>query len=253
MILIAEDDRDMSSVISTFLSSRGFATVVAFDATQAVMLAMRTPPSAIVLDINLPGGSGLNVLRRVKQSAKTSQVPVVVLTATTDPTLPQTAAQLGADAFLSKPPDLRKLERTLRRLLGLGEDDAEALGEGAVGERADDLEEAIAGARVRLMADFPLLVLDLGAAVATLDRSARALKPTAPEPDLIARLHNVAGRAGTLGFGTLGVLASQLERQLVALEPGTADRTALMSTLREMCGAFAADVTAMPRAPRSVA
>ena len=83
-ILIADDDRVLVHWLSSHLRVRGFNVTVAFDAMQAGMVAVRTPPAAIILDINMPGGTGFEVLRRLKTSAKTNQVPVVVLSGSID-------------------------------------------------------------------------------------------------------------------------------------------------------------------------
>ena len=105
-ILVADDDRIVSHLISSLLRDRGHDVLQAFDAMQAVMFSSRAPiPDALVLDINMPGGTGLDVLRRIKASAKTAHVRVVVLSATLDPKMEEQVKQLGAGAFLKKPVD----------------------------------------------------------------------------------------------------------------------------------------------------
>ena len=79
--------------------------IPAFDAMQAVMNAMRQPLDLVLLDINMPGGTGMEVLKRLKNSSKTRRIPVVVITGSTDATLPAQANALGAVQFLTKPVD----------------------------------------------------------------------------------------------------------------------------------------------------
>ena len=117
-ILIAEDDRVTVNILSSVLKKAGYDTLIAHDAMQAVMMAMRKPPDAILLDIGMPGGTGLQVLQRLKASTKTSMIPVIVLTGSTEPDLPDRVRALGADEFLSKPVDPATLLSTLQRLLG---------------------------------------------------------------------------------------------------------------------------------------
>jgi DNA-binding response OmpR family regulator len=112
-ILIAEDDRVTAQLLSTRLNQAGHQTVVAFDTMQAMMTCMRSRPDALILDVQMPGGSGLQVLHRLKASRKTAMLPVIVLTAHAEHE--QAAMEAGADAFLMKPPDLDRLEEILDR------------------------------------------------------------------------------------------------------------------------------------------
>lgn len=118
-LLVADDDPLITQVIRTVLRGKGWEVEVASDAMQAVMFAMRSPPDAVVLDINMPGGTGLTALQRLKASAKTRFIPVLVLSATSDASAPDTVRAMGADEFLPKPVDLDELDRALRRLLQL--------------------------------------------------------------------------------------------------------------------------------------
>jgi len=78
-LLIADDDRALSLLLSTRLRAKGWTVDVAHDAMQALMFAMRSSPDAIMLDIAMPGGTGIDALKKLKMSAKTTQIPVVVL------------------------------------------------------------------------------------------------------------------------------------------------------------------------------
>ena len=117
-ILIADDDRVTLQVLGTYLRGRGYQIIPAADSMQAVMYSMKTPLTAIFLDINMPGGTGLDVLKKLKTSMKTSNVPVIVITGSDDPDLPRKVRELGADEFLPEPVDLPKVNEVLKRLLG---------------------------------------------------------------------------------------------------------------------------------------
>jgi putative two-component system response regulator len=68
------------------------------------MFAMRSPaPALIILDISMPGGTGVEALRKLKRSAKTSMIPVVVLSGSTDAGMPAQVKALGAVDYLPKP------------------------------------------------------------------------------------------------------------------------------------------------------
>ena len=119
IVLIAEDDRVFSHMLMRQLKSRGVDSTVAYDAMQAIMMASRTVPAAILLDVNLPGGTGLEVLKRLKHSSKTCMIPIIVISASEDPNLRYTVKNLGADDFLAKPIDFDKLFSVLSQLIDL--------------------------------------------------------------------------------------------------------------------------------------
>ncbi|HEX8363026.1 MAG TPA: response regulator [Longimicrobium sp.] len=118
-ILVADDDPLIVQLLRTGLRAQGWNVLVAADAMQVGMFAMSQSPDAILLDINMPGGTGVAALKRLKQSVKTSQIPVVVLSGTTDPQIPDTVRAMGAEAFLPKPVDLDEVIRLLCELLGV--------------------------------------------------------------------------------------------------------------------------------------
>jgi DNA-binding response OmpR family regulator len=117
-ILVADDDRVLVHMLCARLRSRGFEAVPAFDAMQAWMVAQRQPIDAIVLDIQMPGGTGIEVLRKLKSFSRTCMTPVIVLSGSIDPQDVQVVKNLGADEYLPKPPDVDLLCETLSRLVG---------------------------------------------------------------------------------------------------------------------------------------
>ena len=105
-ILIADDDKVIAQLASAVVREMGHTAIHAYDAMQTVMFAVKSPtPDAIILDINMPGGTGLEALRKLKASAKTQHIPVIVLSGSIDQSLPRKVKELGADAFLAKPID----------------------------------------------------------------------------------------------------------------------------------------------------
>jgi DNA-binding response OmpR family regulator len=116
-ILIADDDRVLTQVLSVRLKQAGYSVVVVYDAMQATIAAIRNPPDAILLDMKMPGGTGLLVLRRLKNSITTKQIPIIVISAGIDSETVTTVKSLGAHEFLAKPPDFERLESILKSLL----------------------------------------------------------------------------------------------------------------------------------------
>jgi CheY-like chemotaxis protein len=130
ILLVVEDDQAFAGIVRDLAREAGFQCLVAGTAEEALDLAKRFKPSAIVLDIGLPDGSGLAVLDRLKRDDATRHIPIHVVSAS-DHT--QTALSLGAVGYLVKPvkrEDLAaalqtleaQLTRTVRRVL-IVEDD----------------------------------------------------------------------------------------------------------------------------------
>jgi len=118
-VLLADDDRIVVTLVAKLLRDKGHEVVPVFDAMQAVMFALRTPqPDLVILDINMPGGSGIEALKRLRASLKTALVPVLVLSGTIDPNMPELVKSLGADGFLRKPVDPAALSEALARFGG---------------------------------------------------------------------------------------------------------------------------------------
>ncbi len=103
-VLVAEDDRAMSQLLCAMLQSAGHRAMPAFDGASAMMAAMRVPPpDLIVLDLQMPAGDGPTTLKKLKASAKTSLIPVLVVTGSKDPNARDSVRTLGAAAYLEKP------------------------------------------------------------------------------------------------------------------------------------------------------
>ncbi len=118
-VLLADDDKVQSLQLSAQLRQRGYAVVVAYDATSTVMSAIKCPPDAVVLDVQMPGGTGRAVLQRLKSSTKTMQVPVIVLSGLTDPRTVDEIRALGAADYLAKPADVERVDAALRQVLSM--------------------------------------------------------------------------------------------------------------------------------------
>ena len=104
-ILIADDSRVYVQLISGWVKDRGFDVVVASDAIQALVMATNGQPDAVILDISMPGGSGIDVLKKLKLSSKTKDIPVLVVSGNAGAKMRDLAKRLGAADLLEKPPD----------------------------------------------------------------------------------------------------------------------------------------------------
>ena len=118
-ILVADDDRTLSHLMCTLLRDRGYGVIPVYDSMQTLMVAMRQPqPDLILLDIHMPAGTGVQALGKLKSSARTSQIPVIVITGSIEPDIQQRVESLGAVGFLYKPIDPEEFLTMVRRALG---------------------------------------------------------------------------------------------------------------------------------------
>jgi CheY-like chemotaxis protein len=116
-VLVADDDKVWVELLRHKLRERGFEVVTAYDCIQTLMVAMKSDVDAIVLDVQMPGGTGEATLLRLRSSTRTGAVPVVVVSALSDEQLPERLKALGADAFLRKPVDADEVCKTLCEVL----------------------------------------------------------------------------------------------------------------------------------------
>jgi len=116
-ILIIEDEPDISKVLNKRLSEAGFDVAVAADAYQGVELAHREKPDLIILDLMLPAGGGISVLKNLKYSAHVSSIPIVVLTGMKDEENKKKILEEGVRAYMEKPYNPDELIATIRNIL----------------------------------------------------------------------------------------------------------------------------------------
>jgi two-component system KDP operon response regulator KdpE len=107
-ILIVDDDQDLLVGLGIRLRAAGYQIAVAPDAGAAVRAVAECRPDLILLDLGLPGGDGLWMLRRFKNSPITQSIPVIVITAH-DTARESKVMEEGASAFLQKPVDNSEL------------------------------------------------------------------------------------------------------------------------------------------------
>ena len=117
-ILIVDDNADTRLILSARLKTNHYHTVFAADALQAMSVALKEKPDAILLDLGLPGGNGLVVLQRLRTNTALSGTPVIIVTAE-DPLVAEARAiEAGAVAFLQKPVDQDKLIAAVQQAVG---------------------------------------------------------------------------------------------------------------------------------------
>ncbi|MEK9165722.1 MAG: response regulator [Patescibacteria group bacterium] len=101
-ILIVEDEQNLLKLLEITFKSNGYKVIKAINGAEAYLLALKELPNLILMDILLPGESGLEVLKRLKEEEKTKDIPVVMLTNFSEPQTIDQAKRLGARDYLIK-------------------------------------------------------------------------------------------------------------------------------------------------------
>ncbi|HZL66298.1 MAG TPA: response regulator transcription factor, partial [Candidatus Limnocylindrales bacterium] len=116
-IFAVEDDADISRLVSHHLEAAGYG-VRTFAATAGVIAeAEKQAPALFLLDIMVPGGDGLELCRRIRQSSALAMIPVIFLTAKTSESDRVMGLELGADDYVPKPFSPRELVARVRAVL----------------------------------------------------------------------------------------------------------------------------------------
>ena len=119
-ILIVEDDADIAESLRYNLERDGLKTRMAETGEKALLAALDTqagPPSLIILDLMLPGMSGMDLCRRLRREPQTRRTPIIMLTARVSEAERVAGLDLGADDYITKPFSVRELLARVRAVL----------------------------------------------------------------------------------------------------------------------------------------
>jgi two-component system response regulator AtoC len=114
-ILIVDDDRSIRELLSMHLEERGFGVDSASNGAEGFRCAEESPPAAIVLDMRLPDGSGIDLIPELKKRA--AEAPVLMITAHHDMSTTILAMKAGAFDYIHKPIDIQVFDAALDRAL----------------------------------------------------------------------------------------------------------------------------------------
>ncbi len=113
-VLLAEDDTDMLDVTAYALRKHGYQVTGVTDGTAAVERFRKDEPDLVLLDVNLPGMSGMDVCREIRRMSST---PIIMVTAMGDEAHIVEGFECGADDYVNKPVSYRELAMRMRALL----------------------------------------------------------------------------------------------------------------------------------------
>lgn len=116
-ILVAEDNAEQRALYVAVLGSAGYRVVEAADGTEAVDVTRRERPGLVLMDVTMPGTSGWNAVRTLKQDPDTRGIPIIVVTGLANAWDRDASMASGCDEYLAKPvPPLRLLEEVRKFL-----------------------------------------------------------------------------------------------------------------------------------------
>lgn len=118
-ILVIEDDPLNRKLFNDVLNLSGFETILSVDGLDAMALAEQHMPDAIIMDMQLPYKSGLDITRTLKETPHLANIPVIAVTGFTASAHRKTCMDSGCDGYLIKPLQIWDLTEIVCRLIGI--------------------------------------------------------------------------------------------------------------------------------------
>ena len=142
-ILVVEDDRDIADLIRHYLEKAGHSVELLDSGSEAVLRAREDAPDLLILDLMLPGMSGLEVCRSLREDRETARLPIIMVTARAQEGDRVLGLESGADDYVTKPFSTRELVARVAALLRRAAPTAEAGGTLRYGALAMDLDRHV--------------------------------------------------------------------------------------------------------------
>ena len=117
LILIVEDNDKNLKLVRDILQVKGYATIEAGNAEDGIVLARARKPDLILMDIQLPGMSGIDAIGVLRADPATAAIPVAAVTASVMPQDRNKITEAGFDAYVGKPINLKEFLDTVRNML----------------------------------------------------------------------------------------------------------------------------------------
>jgi DNA-binding response OmpR family regulator len=116
-VLAVDDNIDTILILSAVLEREGYEVITAKDGIEAVEKTERDLPAIVLLDLMMPKMNGFEVCRAIRGNSKTNHIPILMLTAKTDPFSREQGLALGANEYLTKPLNPKEILTKIRNLL----------------------------------------------------------------------------------------------------------------------------------------
>ena len=119
LILVIDDDVSLTSMLEHMLKIKGYQVAQAHDGKSGLQAVKKQKPNLILLDVNMPGMNGMELLHKLKTETQTMKTPIIMLTASNDPNCMSESMGDLADKFISKPFDMHYLMSEIEKTLAL--------------------------------------------------------------------------------------------------------------------------------------
>jgi CheY-like chemotaxis protein len=116
-ILIVEDNPNCRQILTLYLQQLGHLVIEAEDGTQAIAFAHAERPDLILMDLGLPGKTGIETAAILHRNSKTSHIPIIALTGWASDQRKQQALSVGIKVYLVKPASFETLKKTIEDLV----------------------------------------------------------------------------------------------------------------------------------------
>src|SRR5215467_12582885 len=161
-ILVVEDEPDIRKLVQYNLAQERFKVLEAEDGEQALKILQREKPNLVILDLMLPGLSGLELCKLLRDRPQTAQLPILMLTAKAGEADKVVGLEMGADDYLAKPFSPREMvarvRAILRRTEGPAAESTASYARGALRIDFDTYEVFVRGKIIKLtLKEFELL------------------------------------------------------------------------------------------------
>jgi len=119
-VLVVEDSPTVVTVLKYFLENDGFEVLVAEDGDAGFALAQSARPDVVVSDLNMPGMDGIALTKALREDPGTHETAIIILTSETSVESESKGLEIGADDYLAKPVEPKRLAARIRALIGRG-------------------------------------------------------------------------------------------------------------------------------------
>lgn len=118
LVLVADDDEDIRTLVCYRMEKAGYEVVSAADGAEALRLAAERPPALAILDVMMPKADGYEVTRQLRAAEATKRTPIILLTARAQEADVQRGFEAGADDYIRKPFSPQELRARVQAILG---------------------------------------------------------------------------------------------------------------------------------------
>ena len=115
-VLVIDDDKVVTLLITRELQKRGYGVFMSYDAVQAGTTLSRARVDAVIVDVQLVGGTAFDVIQRMKLSTRLGPIPIIAISSGMTPQLAEKLVRHGASRCMKKPLDLDVLQRNLEEI-----------------------------------------------------------------------------------------------------------------------------------------